>query len=52
MCQVTVEKVESGKVGEKSENVRHFAKAVPFILGHVFFERFCSGGVLGKFYFF
>jgi hypothetical protein len=39
--------------GEKTEKAvdsdKKFPKAVPFILVNAFFERFCSGGVFGKF---
>jgi dipeptide/tripeptide permease len=52
MSKGTVESVESGKQSgkqsEECEKQRKFPTAVPFILVNVFFERFCSGGILGK----
>lgn len=46
MSQTTV---ESGNC-EKNEKQRKFPTAIPFILLNVFTERFCSGGILGKFW--
>jgi solute carrier family 15 oligopeptide transporter 1 len=48
MSRVAVEKVESGKVSESCESSLKYPKSVPFILVNVFFERFCSGGILGE----
>jgi hypothetical protein len=39
-------KMESNE--ERVEKQRKFPKAVPFVLVNVFFERFCSGGILGE----
>lgn len=48
MLKQKVESLESGKMEKNQNQNKNFPKAVPFILGNVFFERFCSGGTFGK----
>lgn len=43
MSQATV---ESGKVEKVAKGT--YPKSMGFILSNVFFERFCSGGIIGE----
>lgn len=48
LSKMSLPTAESAKC-EISETQRKLPKAVPFILINIFFERFCSGGILGIF---